>query len=64
MPRRSTRKAASVGGTASAPAERHRKFVEENKEWDRRVEESLTDLDRLADEDGQPEPVEKDAAGV
>lgn len=66
MRRRATRRAAENGGKAPAPAERHKKFIEENKEWDRQVEESLTDLTRLAGEDvgSEPKPAKRDAAGV
>ena len=43
---------------SAAPDERYREFAKENAEWDRKVEETLTELDEPRPE--RPTPSEKD----
>jgi hypothetical protein len=45
-------------GNGSTPEERYQEFAEENAQWDRRVEETLTELDEPSTE---PTPSESEA---
>jgi hypothetical protein len=42
-------KASATGVTKLSPQERHRKFVKENGEWNKKVEKALTKLEKAAD---------------
>jgi hypothetical protein len=48
-------KGRSTRTNGDTPTERHEEFRRENGEWSRRVEESLTDLEKLAGETDRSE---------
>jgi hypothetical protein len=41
-------------GAGAGPDERYREFAEENADWDRKVEETLTELDEPKPEEPTP----------
>ena len=57
MPQGSLDNREPAGDDAPAPEERHEEFARQNGDWNRKVEEALTELDELA----EPKP-EDDAA--
>ena len=51
MPQGSLDNREPAGDDAPSPEERHEEFARQNGDWNRKVEEALTELDELAEPD-------------